>query len=57
MDMPRRLPPFVLRERTRHGKYVYYFRRGKGTRTRLPDLGAPDFEEAYHRYRIMLGLI
>jgi integrase len=45
--MPRRLPPFVLRERTRHGKAVYYFRRGKGPRTRLPDLGAPDFEEAY----------
>jgi integrase len=45
--MPRRLPPFVLRERTRHGRYVYYFRRGKGPRTRLPDLGAPDFEEAY----------
>jgi integrase len=45
--MLRRLPPFVLRERTRHGKAVYYFRRGKGPRTRLPDLGAPDFEEAY----------
>lgn len=45
--MPRRLPPFVLRERTRHGKYVYYFRRAKGPRTRLPDLSAPDFTEAY----------
>jgi integrase len=45
--MIRRLPPFVLRERTRHGKSVFYFRRGKGSRTRLPDLGAPDFEEAY----------
>jgi integrase len=45
--MPRRLPPFVLRERTRHGRYVFYFRRGKGPRTRLPDLGAPDFTEAY----------
>jgi integrase len=47
MEMPRRLPPFVFRERTRHGRQVFYFRRGKGTRTRLPDLGAPDFEEAY----------
>jgi integrase len=45
--MPRRLPPFVLRERSRHGKAVYYFRRGKGPRTRLPDLAAPDFTEAY----------
>jgi integrase len=47
MDMPRRLPPYVFRERTRHGKYVFYFRRGKGPRTRLPELGAPDFTEAY----------
>jgi integrase len=47
MDMPRRLPPFVLRERTRHGRYVYYFRRGKGPRTRLPDISAPGFTEAY----------
>lgn len=46
-DMPRKLPPFVYRERSRHGRYVYYFRRGKGPRTRLPDLGASDFEEAY----------
>jgi integrase len=45
--MIRRLPPFVLRERTRHGKAVYYFRRGKGARTRLPDLSASDFTEAY----------
>jgi integrase len=35
--MPRKLEPFVYRERTRHGKWVFYFRRGKGKRTRLPD--------------------
>ncbi len=46
-NMPRKLPPFVYRERTRHGRYVYYFRRGKGLRVRLPDLGSPDFSEAY----------
>jgi integrase len=45
--MPRKLPPFVYRERTRHGRAVYYFRKGKGARTRLPDLGAPDFNAAY----------
>lgn len=47
-DMPRKLPPFVYRETTRHGKTAWYFRRGKGRRTRLPDFGAPDFEDAYH---------
>jgi integrase len=46
-NMPRKLPPFVYRERTRHGRYVYYFRRGKGLRIRLPDLGLPDFNRAY----------
>lgn len=45
--MPRRLPPYVYPERTRHGRRVYYFRRVKGPRTRLPDYEAPDFEEAY----------
>lgn len=46
-DMPRKLPPFVVRERTRHKTVVLYFRRGKGKRTRLPDMGSPDFDEAY----------
>ena len=27
---------------------MFYFRRGKGKRTRLPDLNSPDFEERYH---------
>ena len=46
--MPRRLPPYVYRERTRHGRSVFYFRRGKGRRTRLPDdPTSPEFEAAY----------
>jgi len=46
--MPKKLPQFVYRETSRHGKAVYYFRRGKGARTRLPDIAAPDFDEKYH---------
>ncbi|MDP3940645.1 MAG: tyrosine-type recombinase/integrase [Deltaproteobacteria bacterium] len=45
--MPRKLPPFVCRERTRHGATTYYFRRGKARRIRLPVLGSGDFDEAY----------
>lgn len=47
MDMPRKLLPFVQRERTRHKTVVFYFRRGKGERTRLPDLNAPNFDAEY----------
>ncbi|MCE2494042.1 MAG: tyrosine-type recombinase/integrase [Alphaproteobacteria bacterium] len=47
--MRNRLPPYVYRERTRHGRWVFYFRRGKGRRVRLPDdPTSPDFESAYH---------
>lgn len=43
-----KLPPFVHRERTRHGKSVYYVRRGTGPRIRLYAApGAPEFDEAY----------
>ena len=35
--MPRKLPPYVLTERSRHGRVRFYFRRGKGPRYRLPD--------------------
>lgn len=49
--MPRKLPPYVIRERTRHGRVVFYFRQGKGARIRLPDLGSPGFEEAYQKAR------
>lgn len=30
--MPKKLPQFVHAERTRHGKLVIYFRKGKGPR-------------------------
>lgn len=47
-DVARKLPPYVYRERTRHGRAVYYFRRArKGSRLRLPDYGSPAFDEAY----------
>ncbi|TJU85619.1 MAG: integrase [Mesorhizobium sp.] len=46
-DMPRKLPPFVTRERSRHGKLVFYFRKGKGPRVRLPMLGTPEFDAEY----------
>lgn len=45
--MPRKLPPFVTRERSRHGKVVFYFRKDKGPRLRLPAIDAPEFHEAY----------
>jgi integrase len=48
LDMPRKLPPFVTKERNRHGRVVLYFRRGKGKRTRLPDDTQSDaFRDAY----------
>jgi integrase len=47
MQMPRKLPLFVVRERTRHGTVVFYFRRGKGTRRRLPAPTDEGFEAAY----------
>lgn len=46
-DMPRKLPMYVSREKTRHKKWVFYFRVGKGERTRLPDYGTPEFDAAY----------
>ena len=47
-DMRRRLPPYVYREHTRHGRAVLYFRRGKERRVRLPDdIYSEAFESAY----------
>lgn len=47
--MPRKLHAHVYREKTRHGRAVWYFRRGKGARTRLPgEYDSPEFMEAYH---------
>ncbi len=46
--MPRKLPPYVVRERSRHGRVMYFFRRGKGPRIRLPDdAQSAAFQEAY----------
>jgi len=45
--MPRKLPPFVTRERSRHGKLKFYFRKGKGPRVRLPLIDEPEFEAEY----------
>lgn len=47
-DMPKPRLPFLLHERTCRGRLVWYFRRGKGKRIRLPDqYGTPEFEAAY----------
>jgi len=47
-DMPRKLPLHVTRERSRHGRVMFFFRRGKGKRTRLPDAyPSAEFDAAY----------
>ncbi|WP_285295652.1 tyrosine-type recombinase/integrase [Aureimonas altamirensis] len=47
--MPRAKFPYVQAERNRHGKKVYYFRRGDGPRTRLRgDYGSPEFMDGYN---------
>lgn len=46
--MPRKLPIHLHRQISRHGRPVWYFRRGKGPRVRIPgDFGSPEFEAAY----------
>ena len=46
--MPRKLPPFLHREITRHKRPVWYFRRGKGRRVRIPgEFGSVEFNAAY----------
>lgn len=46
--MPRKLPPHVQIERTRHGKVVFYFRRSAGApRVRLPSPTDAEFKAAY----------
>lgn len=46
-DMPRPRPPYLHREKTRHGKFVWYVRKdGKRTRLRA-DYGTPEFQEEY----------
>lgn len=51
--MPRKRKPYVLREKTRHGAIVWYFRRGKGARVRLP--GAYESAEWLAAYEAALG--
>lgn len=45
--MPRKLPLHVSKQRTRHGKVVFYFRIAKGKRVRLPNPNDPAFKAAY----------
>lgn len=46
--MPRPRKPYIQKEITRHGKTVWYFRRGKENRIRLPGVfGSPEFNAAY----------
>lgn len=46
--MPRKLPLHVTKQLTRHKKWVFYFRIGKGKRIRLPAPNDPAFKAAYH---------
>jgi hypothetical protein len=46
-DMPRPRPPYLSRERTRHGKSVWYVRLdGKRIRLRA-EYGTPEFDAEY----------
>ncbi|MCK8779049.1 tyrosine-type recombinase/integrase [Rhizobium sp. NTR19] len=45
--MPRKLPLHVTKQKTRHDKWVFYFRIGKGKRIRLPYPNDPTFKAAY----------
>ena len=46
--MPKPRPPFLQREKTRHGKTVWYFRRGDGPRIRIfAEYGTPEFSAGY----------
>jgi integrase len=44
--MPRKLPLHVHKQLTRHKKWVFYYREGKGKRIRLPSPDSPDFKAA-----------
>lgn len=48
LDMPRPRPPLLQKETTRHGRTVWYVRRGDGPRIRIKgEYGSPDFLAAY----------
>lgn len=46
-DMPRKLPLYVCKQKDRSGDWVFYFRIGKGKRTRLPAPNDKTFMQAY----------
>jgi integrase len=47
-EMPRPRPPHLQREKSRHGKLVWYVRVGKGPRVRLSaDFGTEEFDAEY----------
>ena len=49
-SMPKKPPQFIVSQTSRHGRKVWYFRRGKGRRIRLPDaFDTPEFWAAYHK--------
>ena len=49
IDMPRKLPPHLYRETTRHDRLVWYVRIGKGPRTRIrAEYGTDEFKAEYH---------
>jgi integrase len=46
--MPRPRPPYLQHEKTRHGKWVWYVRKGDGPRIRIhAEFGTPEFDEQY----------
>jgi hypothetical protein len=46
--VPRKLPPFLHRETSRHGRVNWYFRRGKGRRIRIAgEFGSVEFWAAF----------
>src|SRR5665213_3586889 len=48
-DMPKRRPPYLHSERTRHDALVWYVRRHHGARIRLrADYGSPAFWQEYN---------
>lgn len=51
ISMPKNLDKYVQTERTRHGKVIFYYRRGKGKRIRLPNPNDNGYEAAYQAAR------
>ena len=46
--MPRPRPPYLLRESSRHGRPMWFVRKGKGQRTRIrADYGTAEFWAEY----------